>query len=218
MTPKETLQDLIDKVEAGPEHLHDPGGKVRTRLPRGMFGWAEFSACGRYRHLLGRYWGSAPIDSFDYMTNPYALWIGKNPSTAAARVNDPTITREIDFTRRLGFDCLVKANVMDFRATNPKDLTPELACSAGNLATIVDYAKSAEVVIAAWGTMPDRFMWSVKAVADVLLAANVPLTCLGLTKAGFPRHPLYVRKDAPLQSFPGRAHLATMEGEDVKTK
>lgn len=36
---------------------HDPGGKVRTRLPEGMIGAAGFSECGRYRYWLSRQWG-----------------------------------------------------------------------------------------------------------------------------------------------------------------
>jgi len=39
---------------AAPEDRHDPGGKVRLRLPEGVAGEAAFSDCGRYRQALIR--------------------------------------------------------------------------------------------------------------------------------------------------------------------
>ena len=70
---------------------HDPGGKVRLVLPDGMRAGATF--CGPsncYRTLLWREWGDEGA--------PYALWIGMNPSTADATVDDRTVRREIGFT------------------------------------------------------------------------------------------------------------------------
>lgn len=182
----------------GTAELHDPGGKVRTKIADGMVGWAEFSDCGRYRQLLGRYWGDTP---YDFSFEPYALWIGMNPSTATADVNDPTISREINFTKRLGLNCMVKVNVMDYRATNPKDLMcvmPEV-CSGNNLPTIGPLAESAEKVIAAWGSLPGPLAWTAQEVEYCL--SDAPLWCLGKTKNGSPRHPLYVRGDAPLELY-----------------
>jgi hypothetical protein len=39
---------------------------------------------------------------------------------------------------------------------------------------------------------------SARAAAIRELLADVPLMCLGVTASGAPRHPLYVRADAPL--------------------
>lgn len=192
-----------------PELKHDPGGKVRTKIADGMFGWAEFSDCGRYRHVLGRYWGSDPGQSMgdgvvDLLTCPYALWIGMNPSTATAEVNDPTITREIGHTKRMGLHCMFKANVMDYRATDPKDLYPlgRDARSEKNLSTILDLAVDAQFVIAAWGALDPRLRWAARDVED-MLKQKVPMWCVGKTKYGFPRHPLYVRKYADLEPYQG---------------
>lgn len=177
---------------------HDPGGKVRTKLANGMFGWAHFSECDRYRHVLGRYWGDSPEE---FSLEPYALWIGMNPSTATAEVNDPTITREIAFTKALGLQCMVKCNVMDYRATKPRDLIGVQACSPGNVAEIVSHARLAEKVIAAWGEIAPGLRWSYRAVVVQLRRDGVPLWCLGTTKQGFPRHPLYVPKATQLMEF-----------------
>lgn len=66
-------------------------------------------------------------------------------------------------------------------------------------------------VIAAWGAhaRPDR----VQAATAVLGSAG-PIHCLGTTKAGAPRHPLYLRNDSPLLTWPavssrtGESHAA----------
>jgi hypothetical protein len=51
-------------------------------------------------------------------------------------------------------------------------------------------------VVCAWGTnAPEN---RVAAVVTLLRQAGARLACLGTTKCGAPRHPLYVRGDQPL--------------------
>ena len=178
--------------------LHDPGGKVRTRLAPGMKGDAEFSPCGRYRPRLVRYWGDEPLKPGKLPL--YALWIGLNPSTATAEVNDPTISREIAFTRdRLNLRCMVKCNVFDYRATSPKALAGGAARSPENIPTIVEAARGAHIIIAAWGNIPNPLRWGARDVVEALKGRS--LYCLGLTKDGQPRHPLYVAHDAEFRRW-----------------
>jgi hypothetical protein len=47
-------------------------------------------------------------------------FIGLNPSTADAEVNDPTIRRCIGFAHDWGFGGLLMLNLFAFRATDPK--------------------------------------------------------------------------------------------------
>ena len=94
---------------------HDPGGKVRLPLMAGVSGDATFSADGKYRQLMRRWTGPAFGDR-------YILFIGMNPSTADATVNDPTCAREWTFAQREGYSAMAKANVGDYRATDPKML------------------------------------------------------------------------------------------------
>jgi len=119
-------------------HQHDPGGKVRLALMEGVKGDAVFSDDGRYRYLMRRWLGET-------FPERYILFIGMNPSTADAAVNDPTCAREWTFARREGFDAMVKANVGDYRATHPKMLLePGVeASSPVNLATIRQAAAGA---------------------------------------------------------------------------
>ncbi|MCU7816788.1 MAG: DUF1643 domain-containing protein [Candidatus Thiodiazotropha sp. (ex Rostrolucina anterorostrata)] len=64
-----------------------------------------------YRYSLWRIW--QPDD-------PYALFIGLNPSTADEYENDPTIRRCIRFAKDWGFGGLYMANLFAIRATKPK--------------------------------------------------------------------------------------------------
>jgi hypothetical protein len=180
-----------------PEASHDPGGKIRLRLQDGVAGNASFSKCGRYRYWLSRDWGQ-------HFGGPFALWIGMNPSTAAADVDDPTIRREIEFTKRLGLGCYVKMNVMDYRATNQKDLRGAGVepCSFANEATIYEFARRAKLVIAAWGKLPISLIGFADAARRAVEVAEKELLCLGFNKDGSPKHPLYVKGDTPFIKYP----------------
>ena len=131
------------------------------------------------------------------------LFVMLNPSTATDEVDDPTIRRCIGFAKREGCEWLKVANLSPVRATNPKDLI-----SAGpecpdvwlkNRQSITAMCQEARLVVAAWGnhgSAEDR---------DIRLMQSIPLVvtwhCFGTTKAGFPRHPLYVKADQPLEVY-----------------
>lgn len=177
---------------------HDPGGKVRLKLPDGVVGGATFSECGRYRQALTRDWtpeGAAPRA---------VLFVGMNPSVAAADVSDPTCHRELMFARDWGFTRYLKGNVLDWRATLPKDIPadPALACSPANICALVDMAHEAELIVLAYGKLHKRFQPVVQEVLRAMQATGKPLQCLGLNKDGSAKHPLYLRKDTPLRDFP----------------
>lgn len=177
---------------------HDPGGKVRLKLPDGVVGGATFSECGRYRQALTRDWtpeGAAPRA---------VLFVGMNPSVAAADVSDPTCHRELMFARDWGFTRYLKGNVLDWRATLPKDIPadPALACSPANIRALVDMAHEAELIVLAYGKLHKRFQSVVQEVLRAMQATGKPLQCLGLNKDGSAKHPLYLRKDTPLRDFP----------------
>lgn len=136
--------------------------------------------------------------------SPEVLFIGMNPSTATAEVNDPTITREIGFTRRFGYNAYAKCNVMDYRATDPKQLlTVEEPRSEYNLPAIMTYAESAEIIILAYGALHKSLQKYADETVSGLRAAGHELYCLGLTKSGQPRHPLYLRSDSKLEKYNG---------------
>ncbi|MFN3559313.1 MAG: DUF1643 domain-containing protein [Brevundimonas sp.] len=173
--------------------LHDPGGKVRLALMPGVNGDATFSADGRYRQLMRRWLGDAFPDR-------YVLFIGMNPSTADASINDPTCAREWTFSRREGFEAMVKANVGDYRATDPKMLlAPGVeASSPDNLPAIRKAAAGADLVVLCHGKLNRALAPAGRALIDALRADGVPLWCFGTNGDGSPKHPLYLRGDTPL--------------------
>jgi hypothetical protein len=152
---------------------------------------AKFSPCRRYRYALWRRWGPGKLIAF----------IGLNPSTADERDDDPTIRRCLGFTRAWGGEALVMLNLFAWRATFPADLK-RAAHPIGddNDAAIVALAGAADTVVAAWG-VDGAWRHRGFVVAAKLRAAGVPLLCLGRTKAGQPRHPLYLPADAAPEPY-----------------
>jgi hypothetical protein len=183
---------------------HDPGGTVRLRLQSDMHAAAEFSPCGRYRHTLWRTWTPLREEA------PFVMWCGMNPSTADCACDDPTVRREIGFTRGFGLESMCKVNVMDYRATSPRDLLRPIEPWPGfrprsphNLPAISRNARAAEQVVVAFGTLPKPLRRYAEEAVEMLLGQDIVLWCLGTTADGSPRHPLYVRSDAPLVRWGG---------------
>lgn len=170
---------------------HDPGGRVRLRLPGGVAGAASFSKCGRYRRKLMRDWtpaGEAPRT---------VTFVGMNPSVADENVSDPTCHRELDFARQWRFTRYLKGNVLDWRATSPGDIPPDptIACSPENVQAVVEMAADSEWVVLAYGKLHRRFQPAVAEVLRAVADSGRPLYCLGRNKDGSPKHPLYLRRD-----------------------
>ncbi|HMP07602.1 MAG TPA: DUF1643 domain-containing protein [Lacipirellulaceae bacterium] len=144
---------------------------------------AWLSPCGRYRHALGRHWDRAA---------GFALFIGVNPSTADAEQDDPTIRRCVRFAKDWGYGGLEMCNLFDWRATDPAKLPRKgFAVSEYNDPTLRVRVAGAAVVIAAWGAVP----WAQPRIDEIqrtVFAEEPRWHCLGLTKQGYPRHPLYV--------------------------
>jgi hypothetical protein len=145
------------------------------------------SECGRYRYTLTREWnGSLPALTFVML----------NPSTADATLDDPTIRRCIGFARRRGFGGLQVLNLFAFRATDPMHMKaahdpvgPDN--DAHIIAALTATAAASSPVIAAWG-VHGTYNGREAEVRKLSLECGVKLMCLGSTKGGHPRHPLYV--------------------------
>jgi hypothetical protein len=157
---------------------------------------AVISACGRYRYHLGRRWADGP-------TLPFVML---NPSTADATIDDPTIRRCMGFARDRGFGSIAVVNIFALRATDPADMrahpSPIGDENDAYLAAAFALAvREGAPIIAAWG-VHGVFRDRGRQVAAFAKSAGAPLQCLGVTKEGHPRHPLYVRGDQPFVSLP----------------
>lgn len=156
---------------------------------------AEISPCGLYRYTLER-----EADDV-FCTRGRALFIMLNPSTADARVDDPTIRRCRAFAK--SWDCagLVVANLYALRTTNPAELW-KAADPVGpeNDMHLRILAAQHETVVCAWGA--NARLDRVAVVREIFSGRLHRLMCLGTTKDGAPRHPLYLASKTPLVPWP----------------
>ena len=159
-----------------------PENAERTKM-------AFISKCGAYRYLLARTWDR---------DRPHLPFIMLNPSTADHDEDDPTIRRCIGFAKREGFGGIVVVNLFALRSTDPAALFshPDPVGPLNDEALEV-IADDHDFAVAAWGA---HLMAARRRDAIKLIFPR--LKCLGRTKHGEPRHPLYVRSDAPLEAYP----------------
>lgn len=152
---------------------------------------ATMSKCGRYRYRLWRVWN---------YKKPGLCWILLNPSTADAQSDDPTIRRCINFAASWGYGGIHVVNLFALRATDPREISKvEEPVGPGNDEVILSYAYWP--IIAGWGSHGSLLDRDHK-VIDMLSGSNIQ--CLGFTKDGHPRHPLYIAKDKQLQKYERR--------------
>ena len=153
-----------------------------------------------YRYILGTR-GECPL-----------ICVGVNPSTAAPDHLDNTLKSVERVARFNGYDSFLMFNVYAQRATNPDDMEP--LCNpelhAENMRAF-DYALSldragAPAVWAAWGAVIERRNYLPQCVRDMIAVgqrrgARWYTAGSRSKKKGHPHHPLYLRKDSPLEDF-----------------
>ena len=167
-----------------------------------------------YRYLLTRDWSGGVHGCRGLM------FIMLNPSTADATQDDPTIRRCMGFARRDGYSGIAVVNLFAYRATNPDNLkyvidTYGIERAIGvynhyNISTLFKARSKGEAnfdVVCAWGA--NELCGALKQAVNELYA-YMPLDkalpqCYGLSKAGWPRHPLYLPKDAQLSPYQYKA-------------
>lgn len=156
---------------------------------------AVISDCGRYRYRATRRWGEGPL-------LPAILL---NPSTMDGNADDPTGRRLAGFARTWGFGGFDLVNMRAFRSPSPKimraAIDPFGPDNWMHIEVVVKQAIADDVpVLCAWGSCVDAV--NQRLFTLHLQEMGARLQCLGKTKGGFPRHPLYVRADQPREMFP----------------
>ena len=153
-----------------------------------------------YRYILGTR-GERPL-----------ICVGVNPSTAAPDHLDNTLKSVERVARFNGYDSFLMFNLYAQRATDPDDMepfcNPEL--HAENMRAF-DYALSldragAPAVWAAWGAVIEKRDYLPQCVRDMIAVGQRRGTRWFTAgsrskKKGHPHHPLYLRKDSPLEEF-----------------
>lgn len=145
----------------------------------------------QYRYTL---WRMSPSDLFEMSIGnwtPYINFILLNPSTADETNDDPTIRRCVGFAKEWGYGAVCITNLFAYRATEPHAMK-SVADPIGpeNDRWLVECSKNAEITVAGWGVHGGLHR------RNIIVTEMIPtLTCLGTTKDGYPKHPLYLRKD-----------------------
>ena len=167
---------------------------------------ATFSDDRMYRYTLTRTW--------DDRLPPLVI-IGLNPSTADETSDDPTIRRCIGFARREGMGSLVMLNLFAFRCADPRKMktaphpvAPKHDPHANDAAlvhAIVGKPGWHPLVVAAWGVhggfrQRDAIVRRLIADRSAMLRSSA-LHCFGITKEGYPKHPLYLPRDTQIVEF-----------------
>lgn len=166
---------------------------------------AHFSPDRRYRFWLSCRRGPGPA----------LMFISLNPSTADEHRDDATSRRDIAFAEGFGYRAVTLTNLYAARATDPKALAgmdDPIGISSDprydNDAQLAAQAAAHDVIVLAWGADADAAR--ARAVASrmwrICQVTGGSLAVLGWTLSGQPRHPLYLRKDTPLQCLTARAH------------
>ncbi|MEP5152605.1 DUF1643 domain-containing protein [Planktotalea sp.] len=144
---------------------------------------AVYSECERYRYSLTRVWDD---------NGKRVHFVMLNPSTATEVQNDPTVERCERRARALGFGSFTVTNIFAWRDTDPRAMKAASdPIGPTNDEAILEASQAADQIIAAWGTHGahrDRGA----AVKVLLKSVGKPLFHLGLSKAGHPKHPLYI--------------------------
>ncbi len=156
---------------------------TRTHLKDDAASTATYSDCERYRYDLTRVWDGAG-DKISFVM--------LNPSTATEIQNDPTVERCERRARTLGYGAFRVCNIFAWRDTDPR-LMRKAADPIGpaNDRAIVDACHWGDRVVCAWGTHGEHLSRGPE-VEALMRATQVDLYHLGLSKAGHPKHPLYI--------------------------
>lgn len=148
---------------------------------------AYLSADQQYRYRLWRIWSK---------TAPPDVWIMLNPSTADADMDDPTIRRCMGFSRGWGSGGILVLNLFAYRSPDPKQLAsaPDPIGPENDVILRQEcQARHDARIICAWGSHITAGIGGRGHVVKTLIQAlGIQVYCLGVTQAGYPKHPLYI--------------------------
>jgi hypothetical protein len=159
---------------------------------------AILSECGTYRYQLERRIENAPLPRC-------VAYIGVNPSTADATLDDATVRKWRGFTTRYGGSHFVVGNLFAFRATDVRQLAaardPVGPENDKHLGLIIEHA---DVVVPCWGPrtkVPRALRYRFDEVEGLLRESGKPIKTFGLSKHGDPLHPLMLAYSTPLADW-----------------
>lgn len=181
------------QLEAWPDGVLDTCGRTATDTWNRPGCGAAFSLCRTWRYALWRIWD---------VTKRPLLVVGLNPSTASELADDPTITRCCIRAHTLGHGGLLMGNLFAYRATDPQKMK-KAADPVGPKTNgwLIRMADDAALILCAWGAHGRYRNRDLEVRRRLDDAGKRPLWCLGQTKGGQPRHPLYLSYATPLEPY-----------------
>ena len=182
MKPMALIEDTLDSSTS----LH-----LRQNTVNGIEYGAIFDVNDRYRYSLWRAWSAH---------HPRIAFILLNPSTADEQRNDQTIRRCMGFARAWNFGSMEVVNLFAYRATDYRELfRASDPIGEENNRFLMQAVQRCSTVVLGWGTR-GKFLSRDHQVIQMLTGRN-DVYCLGKTKEGQPRHPLYIKGDTNLEPF-----------------
>ncbi len=152
---------------------------------------AVFDVSERYRYSLWRAWSAY---------HPRIAFVLLNPSTADEQRNDPTIRRCMGFARAWNFGSMEVVNLFAYRATDYRELFKvNDPIGEENNRFLMQAVERCSTVVVGWGSKGTLLGRNRKVLS--LIAGRKDVHCLGITKNGQPRHPLYLKGDTSLVPF-----------------
>jgi len=164
---------------------------------------------GSYRYLLWRTWD---------VSRPRALWILLNPSMADEQLDDRTLRRCKTFSASWQFGGLEIVNLFALRTPYPRDLY-QAANPVGeeNEQYIIAAVRRATCIILAWGAHGSYRERDRAALALIKAHTALAPCCLGVTRSGSPRHPLYIARNKQPFPFVSSAPLTATRRHNAHT-
>lgn len=197
--PYQPMRALVDHTR---KHVggHVEGRRVRSAFPLSVVvsgsatigefadSW-EYAEDGVYRWWYERRWAPGPTLCF----------VGLNPATGDTDGKPrPTLGRVVVWAKREGCGAVVVVNLFAYRGTAPAAMFASGIDIVGdrNNDTIRERSAAAAVTLAAWGSNTN----AQARAAEVTPLLTDPV-CVGKTKSGAPKHPLYIPKDQPFEPY-----------------
>lgn len=148
------------------------------------------------REKLNRFWLLRDWSSEGANTREL-VFVMLNPSIADAKVDDPTVRKCVGFAQRLGYGRMYVVNLFSLRATDPSALRDGQGHGPKNMVEVYARLEVADAVVFAWGASimqaPEAArVRALSSLAEHVRKLKVEPLCLGVAKAGHPRHPLMV--------------------------
>ena len=144
---------------------------------------AFFDKYRKKRYFLSRIWSSKSI----------CTWIMLNPSIADENIEDNTIKKCINFSKKWGHGGIQVVNLCSDISTDPSDIIEKIKLNHMPDKTSMNYIDNAlnncEIIYCAWGFGIKTPQWLNNRFS------NKAVMALKLSKLNTPSHPLYINKN-----------------------